>query len=267
MNSKAQIVATVGPASEKFETFLAMARGGADLARLNFAWGDFAQKVTYIAMIRSVEKEIGRHIPIVVDLPGPRVQETDGHTYDKSIVTSFTAEDRESVKFGIENGVDYFALSFVGGVADVQACRDVIKEFGGTQKIIAKIERKIAVENLDEIVAAADAIMVARGDLGSEFPLEQIPFVQVKIIQKAKAAHKPVITATQMMLSMTASPVPTRAEVTDVAYAILEGSDAVMLSEESATGKYPVEAVTMMEKVILEAETHLDHEARFNTFQ
>jgi pyruvate kinase len=128
---------------------------------------------------------------------------------------------------------------------------------GGTQKVIAKIERKVAVERIDEIIAAADAIMIARGDLGNEIPLEEIPFVQRAILQKANDAHKPVITATQMMISMTEHDTPSRAEVSDVTDAILEGSDAVMLSEESASGKYPVQAIQMMKRIVLDTQQHM----------
>jgi pyruvate kinase len=132
-----------------------------------------------------------------------------------------------------------------------------VRSFGGTQKIMAKIERKDAVDAIDEIIAVSDAVMVARGDLGSEFPLEEIPFIQARIIEKCRKAKKPVVTATEMLLSMTERERPTRAEVTDVANAILQGSDAVMLSEETASGHYPALAVGMMEKIVLEAERHL----------
>ena len=123
---------------------------------------------------------------------------------------------------------------------------------------MAKVERQEALDNIDGIVEAADAIMIGRGDLGQNIPIEKVPFVQEMIIKKCKAAKKPVITATQMLLSMVDNPTPTRAEVTDVCYAILLGSDAVMLSEETARGKYPVEAVAIMERIILEAERQGD---------
>ncbi len=154
-------------------------------------------------------------------------------------------------------------MSFVASARDVEHCREVIKQIGPRligpgPKIIAKIERKAAVEKIDEIIAAADAVMVARGDLGSEVPLEEIPFIQKMIIAKANAAGKPVVVATQMLLSMTERTEPTRAEVTDVEEAIMSGADAVMLSEETASGRFPVEAVAMMERSIAEAERHED---------
>jgi len=265
MNSKAQIVATIGPASAKPEILKAMMEHQMDIIRFNFSWSNIGSRVEEIRLIRHLEKECGRHIPIIVDLPGPRIQGKGAHTYDKKALSALTEEDKGFIKFGVEQGADYIAVSFVGGPEDVKECRKVIKSHGGKQGVIAKIERMVAMESLDEIIAASDAVMVARGDLGNEAPLEQIPFIQEKIIRKAKAAGKPVITATQMLLSMVNEPVPTRAEVTDVANAILQGSDAVMLSEESAIGKYPLETVVMMEKIVLEAERHMGKKAKFNS--
>ena len=263
--SKAQIVCTIGPASGRFEVLFEMVAHQMDIARLNFSWPDFKTRVEQIGMIRTIEKNCGRKIPIIEDLPGPRIQKADGHTYDKEALSSLTEQDRNSIAFGVEKGIDYVALSFVGGAKDVILCREAIKQCGGKQLIIAKIERLVAVEFLDEIIKVSDAIMVARGDLGNEIPLEKIPFVQADIIQRAKKAGKPVITATQMLLSMVENPTPTRAEVTDVANAILQGSDAVMLSEETAMGKYPVEALLMMEKIVVEAERHMAGHGRINS--
>ena len=257
MNSKSQIIATIGPSSSKPEILLSMIRHQMDVVRLNFSWGGIDDKKSQIKVVREAAKKAGRRIPIIGDLSGPRIQEKNAHTYDKEAKSSITERDKDYIKFGIESGIDYFALSFVSSEKDVLLAKKIIKSFGGRQLVIAKIERKCALDHLDEIISAADALMVARGDLGNEVPLEQIPFIQDRIIKKSKAARKPVITATQMLLSMTENPTPTRAEVTDVANAILQGSDAVMLSEETASGKYPVEAVAMMEKIVLEAERHL----------
>lgn len=264
MNSKAQIIATIGPASVNPDVFLSMLEHQMDVARLNFSWGGLEEKTAQIEMIRSMGKKVGRKIPIIQDLPGPRIQEKGAHTYDKTATFSLTDKDKEYLKFGVEHDVDYVAMSFVGSEKDVILCRETIRALGGHQPIIAKIERKAAVESIDKIIAVADAIMIARGDLGNEVPIEQIPFIQDRIIKKSKAAGKPVITATQMLLSMTENSIPTRAEVTDVANAILQGSDAVMLSEETASGKYPVEAVAMMEKIVLEAEKHLKGKIHFD---
>ena len=157
-----------------------------------------------------------------------------------------------------------FRSSFVATSKDIIKCQEIIRENNGKQKVIAKIERAIALENLDGIIDLADAVMIARGDLGNNIPIEKIPFVQTDIVSKCNIVGKPVIVATQMMLSMTNNQEPTRAEVTDVAEAVLEGADCVMLSEETASGAYPVEAVMVMEKIILEAERHLNRKTGFN---
>lgn len=256
MISKSQIVATIGPSCSTEEVLSQMIEHQMDVARLNFSWGTKESFADYIEKIREIGNKKGKKIIIIGDLSGPRVQETDGHTYDKATQIVLTERDREYIKFGVEQKIDYFALSFVGTKADVLSCRLAVKESGGNQKIIAKIERNLALEHLDEIIEVADAVMIARGDLGNELPLERIPFVQAEIIMKCKKAGKSVITATQMMLSMVENPLPTRAEVTDVANAILQGSDAVMLSDETAVGKYPVETVSMMERILIESEKH-----------
>jgi pyruvate kinase len=263
-HSRAQIVATLGPSTNDIEHIRTLAKAGMDVARLNFSWGSFDEHAEQIERIRQVEKEIGREILILEDIPGPRIQENAGHTYDHGSMSALTPHDRECIVFGIEKGIDFIAQSFVGNAKDVLECKEYIKEKGGNQQVIAKIERAVAVENLDEIVAVADGLMVARGDLGNEVPLEKIPFVQEDIIKKANMAGKPVITATQMMLSMTDSATPTRAEVTDVENAIVEGSDAVMLSEETAKGNFPLEAVSMMERIIVESEKHVSKNREFN---
>lgn len=163
---------------------------------------------------------------------------------------SLTAKDKKDLVFGIESEVDYVALSFVRKAEDVIAARRFIEEKGSDIPIIAKIEKHEALQNIDEIISVVDGIMVARGDLGVETPLEKVPLVQKMLIKKSNNAAKPVITATQMLRSMVENPRPIRAEVADVANAILDGTDAVMLSEETAMGKYPVEATAMMAKRI-----------------
>ncbi len=173
-------------------------------------------------------------------------------------VDSLTEKDRKDIVVGLEEGVDAIALSFVQKAADVMACRKVIKDHGGNVPIIAKIEKHEAVDNIDEIVAVSHAVMVARGDLGVEIDIERVPLVQKSIIRICNALGKPVITATQMLQRMVDNPRPTRAEATDVANAILDGTDAVMLSEETAAGKYPTEAVMMMDRIARSAELSLD---------
>jgi len=165
-----------------------------------------------------------------------------------------TPKDRRDMLWGIENGVDFMAISFVQSASDMQRARKIVKDKGGQQQLFAKIEKFDAVENIDAILEASDGIMVARGDLGIEVPYYEVPVIQKRIIQKANAASKPVITATQMLLSMTEHETATRAEISDVANAVLDGTDAVMLSEESAIGKNPVLTVETMVKTIFETE-------------
>ena len=172
-----------------------------------------------------------------------------------------TKKDREDIIFGLENGIDFIAASFIRNADAVREIRILCEMYGGGRRIgiIPKIENMVGVENLDEIIEVSDGIMVARGDLGVEIPAEEVPFLQKRIIEKCNDAFKPVITATQMLDSMIRNPRPTRAEVTDVANAINEGTDAIMLSGETAAGKYPVEALKMMVKIAESTELHLDN--------
>ncbi len=172
---------------------------------------------------------------------------------------TFTTKDQEDLIFGIEHGVDLVSLSYVRGAMDIEEVKRFILRASADIPVIAKIERREALENMDEILEASDGIMVARGDLGVETPIEKIPNVQKKLIRKANAFGKPVITATQMLRSMVDHTQPTRAEVTDVVNAIYDGTDAVMLSEETASGKFPVEAVQMMVRIAQAAEEEFPH--------
>jgi pyruvate kinase len=164
-------------------------------------------------------------------------------------ISAFTEHDRRCLEFALAQGVDAVSQSFVESREDIEAVRQAAQALGYQPFIIAKIERRNALNHLDDILEAADGIMIARGDLGVEIPIEQIAGVQKQIMRKANLLGKPVITATQMLESMVANRRPTRAEATDVANAILDGTDCVMLSEESAIGKYPVEAVAMLAKI------------------
>jgi pyruvate kinase len=169
---------------------------------------------------------------------------------------AITEKDRRDLAFGVEHRVDYVALSFVRQAADVEECRALIKSLGGGMPVIAKIEKREAIDSLPQVLEAADGVMVARGDLGVELSTEEVPTLQKRIIEMANGAGKVVITATQMLESMIDNPRPTRAEASDVANAILDGTDAIMLSAETAAGRYPVEAVETMARIARYTEEH-----------
>ncbi|KAF0108825.1 MAG: pyruvate kinase [Anaerolineaceae bacterium] len=183
-----------------------------------------------------------------INLPGVRLD-----------IPAFTEKDADDLKFGLSLGVEAVALSFVQSAEDVQAVRAIVKAGGeNSPLLIAKLERPAALENLDEILEAVDGVMVARGDLGVEMPPEDVPGAQKRIIQEANRKGKIVITATQMLESMIHAPLPTRAEASDVANAVYDGTDAVMLSAETAVGAYPVESVAMMDRIVRQAEADAD---------
>lgn len=175
-------------------------------------------------------------------------------------VPAITTEDKEHLNFGLENEVDMVAVSFVQKAEDIKTARQIAKSHDREIFAIAKIEKREAVEDLTRIVQESDGVMVARGDLGVELNLERVPIIQKKIIHESNRMGRPVITATQILESMVSSPTPTRAEVTDVANAIIDGSDALMLAEETAVGNYPVESIRVLEKVAQETERYLPRE-------
>lgn len=186
-----------------------------------------------------------------INLPGVAVK-----------VPALTEKDAEDLEFAIGAGVDAIALSFVRNAEDVRLVKDRIAERHSDIWIIAKLEKPQAIDNLDEILEIADGVMVARGDLGVEVPPEKVPAIQKLVIRRAADYRKPVITATQMLESMIENPRPTRAEASDVANAVYDGTDAVMLSAESAAGKYPTEAVKMMAKIVVETEAQMEAQSR-----
>ena len=167
---------------------------------------------------------------------------------------SLTEKDHEDLLFGLSQDVDWIALSFVRSAADIHQIKEIIRAEGKEIMVVAKIEKPQAIKNIDEIIAATDGVMVARGDLGVEIPMEEVPLIQKMIVQKCNAVAKPVIIATQMMESMIENPRPTRAETNDVANGVMDGADAIMLSAETASGKYPIQAVQSMMKTILTIE-------------
>lgn len=174
---------------------------------------------------------------------------------------ALTEKDKEDIIFGVEQGVDFIAASFVRSAEGILEIKNLLKQCQAPYiPIIAKIENAEGIKNLDEILHCADGIMVARGDLGVEIPAQEVPYLQKWMIQKCNESYKPVIIATQMLDSMTRNPRPTRAEVTDVANAVYDGTDAVMLSGETAQGKYPLEALQMMVEIVKNTESHLDYE-------
>ncbi len=326
-----KIVATLGPASDDYETILALFRAGADVFRLNMSHGEHGEIRERHAMIRKVEKETGRPIGILADLQGPKLRvgefrngsemleegqgfrldldDTEGDATRVNLphpeifaalkpgsvllindgkirieitkvgpdfaegtvvaggeisnrkgvnvpdvvlpLAALSDKDRRDLEFVCQLGVDWLALSFVQRPEDVLEARELV---AGRCAILAKIEKPAAVLSFEKILAVSDGIMVARGDLGVELPVQNVPPIQKRLVRTCRAAAKPVIVATQMLESMIESPMPTRAEVSDVAAAIYEGTDAVMLSAESAAGRFPIQAVTTMNNVAIEVE-------------
>ncbi|TLS52436.1 pyruvate kinase [Paenibacillus antri] len=182
----------------------------------------------------------------------------------KTTLPGITERDISHIDFGIAEGIDILAVSFVRNAKDIMKIRGILEEKGASRiQIISKIENEEGVDELDAIVAASDGIMVARGDLGVEIPTEDVPILQRRMIERCNAAGKPVIIATQMLDSMQVNPRPTRAEVSDVANAVLQGADAVMLSGETAAGKYPLESVRMMASIAIKTEATIDYGERF----
>ncbi len=328
---KVKVVATLGPASNDYQTIRALFEAGADVFRLNMSHGSHDEIAARHAIIRQIEADTGRAVAVLVDLQGPKLRVgtfargeeelEDGRNFRLDLdpaqgdarrvslphpeifqvlepgaellvndgrirlrvddcgkdfaectvmvggtisnrkgvnvpdvvlpLAALSDKDREDLIFACELGVDWIALSFVQRAADVTEARELV---AGRAAVLSKIEKPAGVKAFAEILAASDGIMVARGDLGVELPVQNLPPIQKRLVRQCRAAAKPVIVATQMLESMIDSPVPTRAEVSDVATAIYEGADAVMLSAESAAGAYPVEAVTTMNNVAIEVE-------------
>lgn len=331
---RTKIIATVGPATNDYESISALIQAGANGIRLNFSHGEYEEREQQIKWIRKASKAYGKPVSIIADLQGPKIRlgEFDGvitvqkgqtltlgynssEPLDKVIPTQYDLSKKvkrgqrvlfndgriQSVVVSVSNGlvrvesanegvlvkkkginlpdtdfagdtitkkdkadlawlstadVDYIAQSFVQSETDVHAMRRLVNNLGVKASIIVKFETRAAVENMEEIVDAADAIMIARGDLAVEIPAEQVPVVQRRLIGAGITNAKPTIVATQMMYSMVNEPQPTRAEVSDVATAVFIGADCVMLSDETAAGKYPVDTVKTMKNIIMYAESN-----------
>ena len=211
-------------------------------------------------VVSTTDTEIVTKVVIGGELSSNKGFTVPGASYD---VPGVTEKDKQDLRWGLEHGVDWVASSFVRSADDILPLRKVMREVDRRAPVIAKIERPEAVKNIHGIIEAYDGIMVARGDLGIEVPIDEVPVIQKTIIRHCNRAGKPVITATQMLDSMMTNPRPTRAEVTDVANAIIDGTDATMLSGETAAGQFPVESVQMMDRVARRTEKSLDYRAMF----
>ncbi len=250
-----QIVVTIGPACKEVAVIKNMITAGMSIARLNFSWGTHDEHRAFVTTIREAALSANATIPIIQDLSGPRIQKGAVHTHDHDVEV-ITEKDRADVVALADLQIEYVALSFVKDAADIVSLRAILTEAGSVSKIIAKIERQEALDNLDEIIAASDGIMIARGDLGDAIPIETLPFVKKNILQRCNAAQKPAIVATEMLTSMIDDTDPSRADVSDIAHAVLDGASATMLSNETAVGSNPVETVGVMRKVVNEASKH-----------
>ncbi|MCM1052375.1 MAG: pyruvate kinase [Ruminococcus sp.] len=333
---KTKIVCSIGPSSNNYETFKAMALAGMNVARCNFSHATLEERQTVESLVKRVNKEENLNVALLYDTKGPEFRngeveeggielvpganirvvkesvignkdrfsvnhpealdslnvgntiqlengkmkieviskEDDGVTCKiinggilgrkKSLfapgvvldIPYISDIDREDIIYACQNDGDYLAISFVSSKEDVLQAKEIIKEQNSDIKVICKIESKTGVENLDEILEVSDGIMVARGDLGEEVPMPLLPVYQKEMVKKAREHGKICIVATEMLESMTKNPRPTRAEVTDVANAVLDGTDAVMLSGETTIGSYPIEAVSYMASIASDAEEH-----------
>jgi len=249
MKRHVKIVCTLGPASSSPEVVERMLKGGMDIARLNLAHGTLEEHSQLISEVRLLSQKLKLPTGILLDLPGL-----------KHRVGDIRAVFGEHLEFADSQKVDFIALSFISSVRQVKEVRALLKKMNAYMPVIVKIEQAQALEQSGAILEVSDGIMVARGDLALEISIEKVPLAQKQLIKEANRRGKPVITATQMLESMVQSAIPTRAEATDVANAILDGSDALMLSEETATGSYPVEAIETMIRIALEAEAAFPYE-------
>ena len=243
-----KIVATLGPASRSKEVIRKLLLAGMNIVRLNLNYGTLEEHRQTIADVRAVSRQLKRNTGVLLDLPGTKRRKG-----------GIKAVFGEHLKFAVANKADFVALSFISSAHQVREVRLLLTGMGADTPVITKIERERSLEESEAILEVCQGIMVARGDLASEISIERVPAAQKHLIKAANRAGKPVITATQMLESMMQSSAPTRAEATDVYNAVLDGSDALMLSGETTIGSYPVESVSTMAKIILQAEAELPH--------
>jgi len=244
-----KIVCTLGPASSSPEVIESMLKVGMDVARFNLAYGTLQEHSQLISEVRSLSQRLKLPVGILLDLPGLKL----GHGDVKAVFG-------QHLDFALNENADFIALSFISSVRQVQEVKQLLRKMKADIPVIVKIEEARALEESGAIIEAGEGIMVARGDLALDISIEKVPMAQKRLINEANRQGKPVITATQMLESMVRSATPTRAEAADVANAVLDGSDALMLSEETAIGSYPVEAAETMVKIALEAETMFPYE-------
>ena len=259
---KTKIICTMGPNTNDESLMRKLVQNGMDIARFNFSHGDHEEQKGRMDMLKKIREEENKPIAILLDTKGPEIRTgvlKDGKKVQLEAGETFTLTTDEIVG---DNKI--VSITYKGLVEDVKAGSTILIDDGLIElKVKDKKGNNInfeAIKNIDEIIRCADGIMVARGDLGVEIPAEEVPYLQKTIIQKCNDNFKPVITATQMLDSMMRNPRPTRAEVTDVANAVYDGTDAVMLSGETAQGKYPLEALQMMVHIVENTEEHLDYD-------
>ncbi len=248
-----KIVCTLGPASSSPEVIERMLRGGMDIARLNLAYSTLEEHRQLISEVRSVSQKLKPCMGILLDLPG-----TKRHIGD--VKSAFS----QHLEFALSQSVDFIALSYISSAGEVEKVKKLLQEMNADIPVIAKIERAQALQESNMILKACEGIMVARGDLALEISFEKVPLASKRLIKEANHQGKPVITATEMLESMVRSATPTRAEAADVANAVLDGTDALMLSEETSVGSYPVEATETMARIALEADASLPFEQIFH---
>ena len=248
-NRHVKIVCTLGPASSSPQVMEKMLKAGMNIARLNLAHGTLEEHSQLISKVRSLSQKLKLPLGVLLDLPGLKHRRGD----IKSVFG-------QHLDFAFSQNADFIALSFISSVRQVREVKQLLRNMKADIPVIVKMEEARALEESGALLDAGEGIMVARGDLALDISIEKVPTAQKKLITEANRRGKPVITATQMLESMVRSASPTRAEATDVANAVLDGSDALMLSEETAIGNYPVAAVEMMAKIALETETMLPYD-------